>query len=346
MSVSTASPLYSPSVGARRKNVKLPKLPLSAFTPPNSGTSDRFPLPPSPSAVHPTALVDAAVAGTVDAWKSQLGDSLAAKSRGVVLALAAADDDQIKAAEQDPSVIAVSVPFDLAAGAPDAAALPPFLASPPANLAIALRTSFAAFSPQLADGLHWAVSRGLTVDLDVQTDLTSEAGWEALNELISSAMSSERPQGSASKKGGIVLSNVLPAPLDLELPLVKLLTHPVYRNFQNYTSTISLFPNVFLKFAPPSWSQPIPSAGDAESGKHKQEWKRRIKMYLGQGVEAFGWQRIVYASSSVAREGASTGGAGDWYAIARESLAELGVEQDAVDGVFGANAQGVYTVTV
>ncbi|KZW00304.1 hypothetical protein EXIGLDRAFT_745760 [Exidia glandulosa HHB12029] len=345
----THSPLYSPSVGARRKNVKLPKLPLSAFTPPNSGTGDKFPLLPSPSAIHPSAILDAGVSGSVEDWKTQMGASLVAKSRGVILALPSADAELVKAAQEDPSVIAASVPFDLSAGEPDPASVPAFIASPPANFAIALRTTFTAFTPQLADGVHWAISRGLTVDIDVQADLGTEAGWESLNELLSNATSSERPQGSSSKKGAIVLSNVLPAPLDLELPLVKLLTHPQYRNFQNYTSTISLIPNVHLKFAPPKWNAPIPSASTSTTSDNggesavpdsgKKEWKRRIKMYLGQGVEAFGWQRIVYASA-----GAEGSNVGDWYALARESLAELGVEQEAVDGVFGLNAQGVYSV--
>ena len=97
------------------------------------------------------------------------------------------------------------MPFDLSAGEPDPASVPAFIASPPANFAIALRTTFTAFTPQLADGIHWAISRGLTVDIDVQADLGTEAGWESLNELLSNATSSERPQGSSSKKGAIVL---------------------------------------------------------------------------------------------------------------------------------------------
>ena len=97
MATAATSPLYSPGVGARRKNVKLPKLPISAFSPPASGTSEQFPLPPSPSTIHPSALVDAGVCGTVDDWKARIGPELVAKSRGVVLALASADAELIKA---------------------------------------------------------------------------------------------------------------------------------------------------------------------------------------------------------------------------------------------------------
>jgi len=32
----------------------------------------------------------------------------------------------------------------------------------------------------------------------------------------------------------------------------------------------------------------------------------------------------------------------DWYEISRESLAELGLEQDLIDAVFAGNASNVY----
>lgn len=62
---------------------------------------------------------------------------------------------------------------------------------------------------------------------------------------------------------------------------------------------------------------------------------------VGQGVEAFGFERIVYASGPSEVDAID---AGDWYALARESLAELGMEQEAVDGIFATNAQRVYSV--
>ncbi len=78
--------------------------------------------------------------------------------------------------------------------------------------------------------------------------------------------------------------------------------------------------------------------------REKDEWKRRIKMYVGPAVEAFGFQRILFGSSAGAPlTGASpASSAGDWYEIARESFAELGVEQDALDAVFSQNAKHVY----
>lgn len=81
----------SPSVGARRKGPKtLPTLPLSAFTPPNTGTSDKFPLAPSPSTIQPEEVIDAHVLapnGDLATWTSQAGQALSGRARGVVLSL-------------------------------------------------------------------------------------------------------------------------------------------------------------------------------------------------------------------------------------------------------------------
>lgn len=88
-----ASPA-SPGVGARRKGglKAIPRLPLSAFTPPNSGIGEEFPLPLSPGTVHPDAVLDAAViAHDLESWKASLGPSLDKRISGVVLALDSAD---------------------------------------------------------------------------------------------------------------------------------------------------------------------------------------------------------------------------------------------------------------
>ena len=65
---------------------------------------------------------------------------------------------------------------------------------------------------------------------------------------------------------------------------------------------------------------------------------------MGPVVEAFGFQRILFGSSAAAPLTGSSplSNAGDWYELARESFAELGVEQDAIDAVFAQNAKVVY----
>ena len=65
---------------------------------------------------------------------------------------------------------------------------------------------------------------------------------------------------------------------------------------------------------------------------------------VGPVVEAFGYSRIIFGSSP-SPSSHSQSNAGDWYQIARDSLLELGVDQEAVDNVFGLNAKRVYDLS-
>ncbi|RPD54067.1 hypothetical protein L227DRAFT_580845 [Lentinus tigrinus ALCF2SS1-6] len=345
------------SVGARRKGPKqLPTLPLSAFTPPNTGTSDKFPLPPSPSTIQPEEIVDAHViapTGDLSSWKSQAGQNLGGRIRGVVVSLHGAEDvekvvQDVSAASSSTPVLAIAVPFKLEDGVP---------ASPPSYLAsgstskptIVLSATFSTSSQPAIDALAWALTEGFTVNIDIQSDLQQESGWEEFEEFLTKATA------SPDAKGKIILSNILPPPDDLTLPIFKLLTHPTYRSYQSHTASLSLFANLFVNFLPPAWGAPTPptpappSSEDAakaaaEAEKLKLEWKRRLKMYIGPAIEAFGFQRVLFGSSPAAPlTGTSpASSAGDWYELARESFAELGVEQDAIDAVFAQNAKLVY----
>ncbi|CAK5281582.1 unnamed protein product [Mycena citricolor] len=88
----------SPGVGVRRKGPKiLPRLPLSAFSPPNSGTSERFPLPPSPSAIHPELIIDAHIllaGGDLSSWRKEAGSELSGRIGGVVVGLPETDPEK------------------------------------------------------------------------------------------------------------------------------------------------------------------------------------------------------------------------------------------------------------
>ena len=78
----------------RRLPKDLPKLPLSAFTPPNSSAFESFPLPPSPSNLHPAQVIDANVVSNdvnYSQWKKEAGQSIGSKIRGVVLVLPGAE---------------------------------------------------------------------------------------------------------------------------------------------------------------------------------------------------------------------------------------------------------------
>jgi len=58
-------------------------------------------------------------------------------------------------------------------------------------------------------------------------------------------------------------------------------------------------------------------------------------------IEAFGSERIIFGSSP-SSSSRTRSNAGNWYEIARESLAETGIEQAFVDNIFYANAARVY----
>ncbi|KAG8962641.1 hypothetical protein FRC03_003955 [Tulasnella sp. 419] len=65
-------------------------------------------------------------------------------------------------------------------------------------------------------------------------------------------------------------------------------------------------------------------------------------MFLGPALDAFGYSRIIFGSSpSLSSTSSST--PRDWYALAREVLAELGVEQEGIDAIFMNNAKAVYS---
>jgi hypothetical protein len=84
-------PPPSPGVAQRRRGPKsLPRLPISAFTPPNSGTAESFPCPPSPGTAHPIVIVDGHVVATpaqLPQWKKDAGEVLSEKIGGVILSL-------------------------------------------------------------------------------------------------------------------------------------------------------------------------------------------------------------------------------------------------------------------
>jgi len=327
----------SPGVGARRKGPRsLPTLPLSAFSPPNTGLSDSFPLPQSPSTVHPDRVVDSSVRGSILEWKEQINGPLASRVSAVVVKTSENELEGLEsqASQAGVTVLAASIPFSLESGT-----IPSI---PSTKHHITFTASFQDTSDAAVTALRAALSAGHTIEIDVQG--TGDATWEGLEDLLTKATA------GGVTSGLIILSNTLPPPHDLELPIVKLLSHPTYQSYQSYVATLSLVPRVYLSYVPPTWNAPtpptpLPSEGAAATAsKEKKEWKRRIKMYLGPAVEAFGYERILFGSAPSLTSHASSN-AGDWYEIAREAFAELGVDQDSVDAVFGGNAERIYVAS-
>ncbi|TEB38407.1 hypothetical protein FA13DRAFT_1752028 [Coprinellus micaceus] len=324
----------------RRKVPKdLPKLPASAF---NSPVTESSGILPSPSTIQPEQVIDANVTAADVAhsqWKQEAGQVLGGKIRGVVLSLPGADVDKVAKELESSSdrdrIVSLTVPFDLTK--PDSA-VEALVAS--AKIPISLSTVYNGPSTEATEGLKWALAQGRPVDIDVHVVL-SEDTLEGFEDTVGKAT-----EGLQSPPP-IILSNILPPPHDLDLPIIKLMNHPTYLAFTSQVAALSLLPNVHIKFLPPAWDQPTPqtpypgSPIDTPDAKVQREWKRRIKLYLGPVLEAFGYQRIIFGSSPSAASSAKSN-AGDWYEIARESLAELVSDQEFVDAVFHGNANKVY----
>ncbi|TCD60938.1 hypothetical protein EIP91_009272 [Steccherinum ochraceum] len=354
----------APSVGARRKGPRvLPTLPLSAFTPPSTGVGEQFPLPPDPNTIHPNSVIDAHVitpSGNLSNWHAEIDEALKGRLGGAVLSLHGATPGEVesvisKASASETPILALLVPFSLDEGAPTDP--PAYLANPGQKPQIVLSSTFTTNTPAAAEALKWALDKGFSIDIDVQSNLKdNDSEWEALEDLFAKAMPHESDSSVPRPKGKVILSNILPPPDDLHLPIVKLLTHPTYQAYQSHCAALSLYSNVFVKFIPPSWGSPTPptpaptaqmaispvdSPIDPRDTQDKKEWKRRIKMYIGPSLEAFGYARIIYGSSPSPFTRTKSNAA-DWYELARESFAELGTEQEGVDAVFYGNAQLVY----
>lgn len=336
MSAPPPTPL---SAGIRRHKAP-PALPLSAFTPPSTGTADRFPFPPSPTSVSAESIVDANVvvsSADLSQWKSEATSELRDKISSVVL-LVKADDAQQLVAQLEPKIsqvpiLSASVPFRIENGAPTD--IPSS-----SKIPISLSVVYSKQSPEAVEALTWALSNGHVVDVDVQFT-ADDNGYDSLEESLTVASKDANPESA------IVISNVLPPVDDMSLPLVKLLTHPTYRAYQDHAASLSLIPNTYVKFIPPNWHEPTPPTPapiggvKPEDSSEKKEWKRRIKMYVGPALEAFGDQRIIFGSSP-SPESYAKSAVGDWYELVKELLAELGIEQEGVNAIFGGNAKRVY----
>ena len=104
------------------------------------------------------------------------------------------------AASSTTPVLAIAVPFKLEDGVP--ANPPSYLASGSASKpAIVLSTVFSQQSQPAVDALAWALAQGFTVNIDVQSDLHQESGWETFEDFLTKAT-----VASESAKGKIVLS--------------------------------------------------------------------------------------------------------------------------------------------
>ena len=193
------TPPISPGVGARRRGPKsLPTLPLSAFSPPDTGISDSFPLPQSPTTVHPERVVDANVRCSISEWREQTnGSSLGGRVGAVVVKASESELEgfvslallitnpsvhrrhrlESQASQAGLTVLAVSVPFSLESGT-----IPSL---PSIKFPVTLTASFDSSSDAAVAALRSALSAGHTVEIDVQG--SGEESWERLDDFLTKA---------------------------------------------------------------------------------------------------------------------------------------------------------------
>jgi len=332
----------------RRKNTKtLPRLPLSAFAPPSASTSDSFPLSPSPHSAHPTQVIDANVILTdedvgLTRWFGEAGSNLSERVVGIVLTLAGTKQENIKellaSKKYTKPIVSLTIPFEL-----EGSISSDILSSSDPSIPISLSTIFYKSSPEAVKTLKEALEKGRPVDIDIP-NASSDKSLEGIQNLLAEATT------DLAKIPPIILTNYLPPPHDLALPIERLMNHSHYQTYQTHIAALSLVPSLCIKYIPPAWNAappptPLPgmevSSTEAEDKQQRNEWKRRIRMYLGPVIEAFGYERIIFGTSP-SPGSRHQSHVGDWYEIAREALAELGVEQTYVDGIIYGNAKRVY----
>ena len=203
----------TPLTPSTRKHKVPPALPLSVFTPPSTGTADRFPFPPSPTSVTAQSVVDASVvvsSADLGQWNSEATAELRGKVSGVVLVVKGGDAQQLVekcVSDQTPlttlrtdlnsrlepkisdvPILSVSVPFSVENGSP--VGIPSSSKVP-----ISLSVVYSRQTPEAVEALTWALSNGHVIDVDVQFT-TDDKSYDSLEESLSTASKDAGP-GSA-----------------------------------------------------------------------------------------------------------------------------------------------------
>ncbi|KIJ18625.1 hypothetical protein PAXINDRAFT_71388 [Paxillus involutus ATCC 200175] len=359
VSISTMAPANAPPPlgSVRRKCKQIPRLPLSAFSPPNTGTSDTFPLPPTPSLVIPQGVVDSHLQVTVDSegvYNADISHLDQGKEKGVVLAVKGQSADVIfsspealQSSVNDVRILSVLVPFALEDSTPSD--VPSYL-SGTATLPATLATTYNGATPVAAENLKWALQHSKVVDIDVEGGIMAADSslYDSFVNLLTKATkldhSADDPTATR-KRTPIVLSNILPPPVDPTMLVVTMMNHPTYTAYRQRVALLSLFENVHVKLLPPTWTL-VESAPDSEEGKRnrEKEWKDILKLFIAPVLEAFGFERIIFGSSPATASDASAQPT-NWYRLTQESFRELAVEQDEINKVFMENAERVYGAT-
>jgi len=271
--------------------------------------------------------------------------------------------EALQSSVNDVRILSVLVPFALEDSTPSD--VPSYL-SGTATLPATLATTYNGATPVAAEveddpkdqpqveapvkNLKWALQHSKVVDIDVEGGIMAADSslYDSFVNLLTKATkldhSADDPTATR-KRTPIVLSNILPPPVDPTMLVVTMMNHPTYTAYRQRVALLSLFENVHVKLLPPTWTL-VESAPDSEEGKRnrEKEWKDILKLFIAPVLEAFGFERIIFGSSPATASDASAQPT-NWYRLTQESFRELAVEQDEINKVFMENAERVYGAT-
>jgi hypothetical protein len=194
--------------------------------------------------------------------------------------------------------------------------------------------------------LRWALQHSKVVDIDVKGGImtTDSPFYDSLINLLTKATKLDNQLAANTKRTPIVLTNILPPPVDLNMPVVTMMNHPTYMTYRQRVTLLSLFENVHVKLLPPTWIS-VESANSEGGGRTREkEWKDILKLFIVPVLEAFGFERIIFGSSPATPNNAFAQPT-SWCKLAQEAFRELAVGQDEMNKVFMENAERVYGTT-
>ncbi|EIW68676.1 hypothetical protein TREMEDRAFT_69133 [Tremella mesenterica DSM 1558] len=182
----------------------------------------------------------------------------------------------------------------------------------------------------------------------------SERKWDVLDDVVSrlNGRSEEAPAGeiqdglSPPKTVKVALSGLMPPPLTL--PSAQLVNSPEFQLHASRLANLSLHANVYLKLLPP-----VVEVGNSLI-EDRKEVADVVTLYLSHAIETFGTHRLLFGSdhclpldvlrarAQYSNEITSPVKQGEWYAILRKCIAELGEDKFAMSAIMGSTASGLY----
>ncbi|WVR04290.1 hypothetical protein IAU60_001290 [Kwoniella sp. DSM 27419] len=311
-----------------RAHRRPPPLPKSLFMGNGPLSPGSAPLPPSPSTIHPTYVIDA------HSFAKAAGPSPDPIFAGLEPSF-----------PRPPVRSAVQVKMDVSASPPqEVLGVKPFSIHPTVlNLTLAAPPSIT----NIAKG---------AVDIIVPcTTPLSDKEWDVLEEAVNALDGCWAKPDTADRgdrAGRVVISGILPPPLTR--PSGSLARTDEYELHLARLASLSLHANVYLKALPPV----VDVSADPQGRwwDDREELERVLRMYISPAIEAFGTHRLIFGSSpalpleEVTKASPVPGEVeqpipdGEWYSVLRRMISQLGEGQEAMTGVMGGNAAVVYAL--